>query len=343
MGVNITTYQPNPIVLQPLTTQAYKAGQLYYDSDNDCFTYNNSEAEVSHQIGEEEWVRVRNTSGSTITNGSVVYVNGANSGLPTIVLAQANSVTTTRGVFIATHDIENNTNGFVTALGLVRGLNTNAYSPGTVLYLSESVAGGLTSTVPTYPNYALRLAFVAVQSATVGTIIWSPGIATLDNSRNTRLINRNYTPTAGTNTTNEELLHSLQVGANIVEINDIIAVASTVTTNSTAGTKIFRMYINTSNSLSGATQIAQSVTMSTASTSSPFQRFFPVINNTTLEAFAGTTGPANSSFSTSQTGISANVTVPSLSAGFWILISGQKSVGTDTDTVRLSYVNLQKP
>jgi len=37
-----------------------------------------------------------------------------------------------------------------------------------------------------------------------------------------------------------------------------------------------------------------------------------------------------------NTGTTANVTVPNVASGFFILISGQKAVGTDTDTVQWS-------
>lgn len=158
----------------------YSQGLGYYDTSCECITFYNNDNAVSLQVGQEAWIRVKNVSGSSITNGSAVYVNGSSGGTPTIALAQANSAATAVGVGLATETIANNAIGYVTSLGVVHGLNTSGFSIGAV-YISSSVAGGLTQTAPSSPNYIYRVGFVTAVDATVGTIHVTPSTGRLGN------------------------------------------------------------------------------------------------------------------------------------------------------------------
>lgn len=146
----------------------------------------------------------------------------------------------------------------------------------------------------------------------------------------------NYTPASNTAVTTEELLHSLQIPAGLFSTGNLMEVYSSLTFTNSANTKTYRIYINTSNSLSGATLIANY--KPTVNTTDNTSRLFPIIDDTTIESYGGTATSISNQF-TANTGTSANVTVPSLSAGFWVLISGQKSVAGETSTLRWSMVN----
>jgi hypothetical protein len=143
----------------------------------------------------------------------------------------------------------------------------------------------------------------------------------------------NYTPVSGTAVTTEELLHSLQVPANVVASGNLLEVYASMATTNNANQKRFRIYVNTSNTLAGATQLAQYNTLITAS--SQISRYFPVISDTAIECYNAAATSDINQYSVGS-GTSANITVPSVSAGFWILISGEKVVAGDTDTVRWS-------
>jgi len=147
----------------------------------------------------------------------------------------------------------------------------------------------------------------------------------------------NYTPASGTNTTSEELLHSLQVPANVIASGGLFEVYASLLFTASVNSKTFRIYVNSSNSLTAATLLGTVSTTNSGISTTAFSRTFPVINDTTLECMAGTTTALTTQYNTSA-GTSANVTVPSVSAGFWVLISGQKGLGTETDTVRWSMV-----
>ncbi len=158
-----------------ISPPAQNEGTIFYDTNNKSFTYFNDEVDVSMQIGQEEWLRVRNESGVTINNGQVVYIDGIASGLPRIALAQANATATSEAIGLATHDIENLTNGYVTTLGLVRNFDTSAFTIGDRLFLSASVAGALTATAPSDPNLSVPIGIVTEVNATTGDVLVTLG------------------------------------------------------------------------------------------------------------------------------------------------------------------------
>ena len=143
----------------------------------------------------------------------------------------------------------------------------------------------------------------------------------------------NFTPASGTATTSEELLHSLQVLPKLITTGNLLSVYANIATNNNANNKTFRIYINTSNSLTGATLLGSYITANALGDN--ISRFFPVISDTSIECYGGTTTGTQNQYALTL-GTSGNVTVPSLSAGFWILISGQKAVAGDTDSIRWS-------
>lgn len=126
---------------------------------------------VTLQVGQEHVVRVTNQTGSAILDGQVVYVLGSTGNHLDVGLAQANSeATSSRTLAIVTEDIPNNQSGFATVLGLVRDLNTTAFAEGDALWLSPTVAGGITSTRPTAPNNSVFLGWCIRQHGTQGSI-----------------------------------------------------------------------------------------------------------------------------------------------------------------------------
>lgn len=124
------------------------------------------------QLGQETMVRVLNNTGSTIANGSVVRLTGSQGNRVTVALAQADSVANATNILgVATEDIVNNAEGFITVIGHVRDLDTSAFSEGDTVYLSSSVAGGLTTTAP---SVAVRVGVVERSHATLGRIFVHP-------------------------------------------------------------------------------------------------------------------------------------------------------------------------
>jgi hypothetical protein len=113
----------------------------------------------------------RNVTGSTIPKGSVIYFNGASGNLPTITLAQANSeASSSKTAGITAVAIPNNSNGEVVISGLIDSLDTSSLTVGLAVWLSPTVAGGMTNTKPTAPNNTVFIGVVTRSHPTEGTI-----------------------------------------------------------------------------------------------------------------------------------------------------------------------------
>lgn len=116
---------------------------------------------------------VRNSTGSTLTKGQIVYLSGATGNRPNAVLAQANTEATsskTIGMVIA--DIPNNTDGQIAVNGTLHDLNTNAFNAGDSLWLSATTAGGMiANTPPAEPNHAVFIGYIARSHPNQGRIV----------------------------------------------------------------------------------------------------------------------------------------------------------------------------
>ena len=116
-------------------------------------------------------VEVRNTTGATLTKGTVVYISGATGQLPTVSKALANAdATSAQTLGMITADLANNSNGYVTAIGLITNIDTSAYTDGAQLYLSGTTAGGVTTTKPYAPTHLVYVGVVEHAHPTQGKI-----------------------------------------------------------------------------------------------------------------------------------------------------------------------------
>ena len=148
---------------------AYAQGRTFWDAGNGTSsTYLN--ADVTLQNGQEIVTLVYNGTGSTITNGSVVAVAGAQGQRPSVVLADADTESTSASTLgIATQDIPNGTEGFVTSFGFIRGIDTSAFTAGDPIYLSQT-AGQFTATRPLAPAHTVFLGWVIKVNASSGEV-----------------------------------------------------------------------------------------------------------------------------------------------------------------------------
>jgi hypothetical protein len=148
----------------------WKEGRIFWDNTNHAFAVYNDEPDILLQVGQEVFIRVRNESGVLIPNGSVVSIVGAAEGLPSVVLADASDPTLMVATAIATHSIENNTNGYVTYVGAVNDVDTSDFNSGDLLYVSATTPGGITNVRPDSPNVGHRIGVATIDS-TSGQIV----------------------------------------------------------------------------------------------------------------------------------------------------------------------------
>jgi hypothetical protein len=145
-------------------------GRLQWNIDDGTLEFGLPGGTVNLQIGQEMVIRCRNTTGSTIANGSAVYITGASGNKPLIALADASDPTKIGVLGLATESIDNNSNGYVATNGLVRGLNTNGLGVASPVYLSESTPGAFTTTRPTAPDFTFVIGVVIADHASEGVI-----------------------------------------------------------------------------------------------------------------------------------------------------------------------------
>lgn len=138
------------------------AGVVHWNSDVNTLELDVS-ATGSLQVGQEQWMIGRNTTGSTITDGTPVRITGGQGDLT--LIAKDRGLGEIVGV--ATQDIANNTSGRVTTFGILHDLNTVAFADGAALYSSST--GTLTTSVTgSFVGYVLN------SNANAGTILALP-------------------------------------------------------------------------------------------------------------------------------------------------------------------------
>jgi len=163
---------------------SHNEGTMFYDDDLKVFTLYNDQSDVALQIGEEQWVRGKNNEASPITDGEVVYIEDVEIGppvLPLFKLGQAlTGVAGKTFAMVTQSSIAANAVGIFTTFGTVRGLDTTAtglepgaetWVKGDELWLSTTVAGGLTNVKPTSTGErVVRIGWLFRSHATEGQI-----------------------------------------------------------------------------------------------------------------------------------------------------------------------------
>jgi hypothetical protein len=133
-----------------------------YDTDNDGIV----------DSAETVQIVVRNSTGSTLTKGQVVYLSGATGNRPNAVLAQADSeATSSKTIGIVVANIANNADGQVAVSGTLHNLDTSAFTAGDAVWLSAATAGAITVTPPAEPNHTVFIGYIARAHPTQGRIV----------------------------------------------------------------------------------------------------------------------------------------------------------------------------
>jgi hypothetical protein len=129
------------------------------------------------KIGEDLFYPVKNQTGTTIPKGAAVRFAGTvgSSGRLLIALYLADgSVPANQFMGVTAEAIADGENGKVLWFGRLRGLNTNAFNEGDILYASSTVAGGFQTTEPAPPGTVITVAAVIKKSITQGVLFVRP-------------------------------------------------------------------------------------------------------------------------------------------------------------------------
>jgi hypothetical protein len=136
--------------------------QATYDVDNDGVVDSAERTEII----------VRNSTGTTLTKGTVVYLSGATGNRPNAVRAQAHTeATSSKTIGMVEANIPNNSDGYVATNGTLHDLDTSAFTAGDAVWLSATTAGAYTSTIPAEPNHTVFIGYIARAHPTQGRIV----------------------------------------------------------------------------------------------------------------------------------------------------------------------------
>lgn len=150
---------------------AVGSGQMAWNAAEGTLDLGLNDGAVVLQLGQEIHYRVKNSTGSTIANGSAVSAAGTDGASGHILIQKFiadGSIAPRFFLGVTTEDIPNGEFGYVTHFGKLR-VNTSGFSAGDVLYPSATVAGALTATPPVSPDYEMPIAY-AINSKNNGTI-----------------------------------------------------------------------------------------------------------------------------------------------------------------------------
>ena len=138
----------------------------YIRGDGSLATFPTIASEAQRLITE-----VYNSTGATLTKGTVVYINGGQGNLPTVTKAIATGDATSAQTYgIVQTDITNMNNGYVVVVGSLMDLDTQAYAAGTQLYLSSTTAGAWTSVKQYAPAHLVYVGIVVRSHPTQGVV-----------------------------------------------------------------------------------------------------------------------------------------------------------------------------
>lgn len=156
-------------------------GTLSWNITEDCLDISQSDGSTL-QTGLESYIRVRNYTGNTLAQGTLVQFSGVNgNGNPTCVPLVANSTfDPLYTIGVLTNDVPDGEIGRATTFGKVRALNTTgsevseSWANGDILWASTTNAGKLTKVKPTAPYPAISVAAVVKTGTTDGELLVRP-------------------------------------------------------------------------------------------------------------------------------------------------------------------------
>jgi len=144
-------------------------GQTTLSWDNQNKTLKFPTNSITVEVGQDMHTLVRNTTGTTIAKGKVVYITGSTGNKKTIALASNLTEVASSTVFgVTEQEIANNADGFVSTQGLISGLNTQGLSEGAAIWLST--AGNFTTTKPVTPAHLVLIGYIVSANPSNGSI-----------------------------------------------------------------------------------------------------------------------------------------------------------------------------
>ena len=156
----------NKLTLSTDTNLTANAGDITWSQDDRTANIGLGNGVVL-QVGQEMMSLVRNGTASTIADGVIVMVTGSVGNSGRLVVAPYDGTSDASLIIgITTEIIASGQDGLVTSYGKVRGLNTSAWSEGTVLYVNNSGFGVMETA-----SLSMKIAAVITSHAANGVLM----------------------------------------------------------------------------------------------------------------------------------------------------------------------------
>lgn len=148
-------------------------GQLTWDGTEGAVEAGLIGSSVQALLGIDSHVRVLNPTGTNMTKGQAVVANGSSGTRLSVTFGLGNAdANTAETIGVCAEGIANNQQGYVLTKGLLRGVNTNAFNEGDVLWISSVTPGALTNVRPPAPNHAVRIGYCIKKAGAADGIVY---------------------------------------------------------------------------------------------------------------------------------------------------------------------------
>ena len=154
-------------------------GRFGWNSDDGTLELGMPGGNVNLQIGLEQFVQGKNTSGTGTTNGKAVRISGVFGSKPEFGFSDADNPAAAGAIGLFTEDIINNGQGYITTFGYVRDINTSGSLVGETwnnadrIFVSN-ISSELTNVPPTSNERKIFIGINLRAHATEGIILVSP-------------------------------------------------------------------------------------------------------------------------------------------------------------------------
>jgi len=170
-GITGDISTPDSITFDTTAAEASATGKLFWDDGDGVLSNGLKGGNVTLQIGTQEFARVYNDSGTTLTKGQAVYISGAQGNRVAVKLARADVEATSFGTIgLVAETMTSGAEGFIIVSGALYKLNTSGLVAGATVYLSPTTAGAVTTTKPQAPDQLVVIGWVERVNNIVGSI-----------------------------------------------------------------------------------------------------------------------------------------------------------------------------
>jgi hypothetical protein len=183
-SLSATSVYTNYIDFNTAYVPTQQEGRLHWDVDYGTLDVDLEGNNINLKVGLDNLYYIKNQSGTTIDKGRVVRASGtlgASGRLLGEYMIADGTIPHYFTLGIAGENILNGEDGYVYEFGLIRGFDTTGslygetWVDGTILYVSSTIPGGLTSTEPTEPNLKIQMAIVVNADAN-GSVFVRPSL-----------------------------------------------------------------------------------------------------------------------------------------------------------------------